>query len=309
MNTDYSAPDIDTTQAQRQAAEAQESFVSFSSIRAVAGSADASFGFGTRASRPASGVQGDRYYATDIGAIGGWLYYWTGTGWEILTGWASGTNAVRAALTVTAVDNGAWFNATDTSKFWEVSGGAWVDRTPAAGTVTSFSATPTGIFDVATATTTPSLSLDTQAPNTALMGPASGGAAIPGFRVPVTADLPSDEYSTWTPTVTAGSGTFTTVSASGRYKRILGKTIVFSLRITITTNNTAAGYVQTALPVACANIGWYQQAVGAETSVTSKQLKVNLQSNSTNMFITNYDGTYPGGSGYTLDISGMYEIA
>jgi hypothetical protein len=60
-----------------------------------------------------------------------------------------------------------------------------------AGTVTSFSATPSGIFDVATATTTPALSLDNQNANIVLAGPASGGAATPSFRALVEADFPS----------------------------------------------------------------------------------------------------------------------
>lgn len=138
MNTDYTAPDIDTSLAQRRAAEAQESFVNFTSIRQTQGSADASFAFGTRATRPASGVLGDRYYANDIGSVGGWLYYWNGVAWEILVGWASGSDAVRAAITVTAVDNGAWFHTTDTDKLWEVSGGAWVDRYDTIDVTTSY---------------------------------------------------------------------------------------------------------------------------------------------------------------------------
>lgn len=204
MQTDYSSPDIDVTAAQRQAAETQASFVQFTSIRSVSGSADATFSFGMRTSRPAAGVLGDRYFANDIGSRGGWLYYWTGTVWAIVVGWASGTNAARAALTVSAVDNGAWFYTTDTSKFWEVSGGAWADRTPASGvgTVTSFSAAPTSIFDVATATTTPALSLDNQAANIVLAGPTGGGAAVPAFRALVAADMP------------AGLGTVTSFSAA-----------------------------------------------------------------------------------------------
>lgn len=55
--------------------------------------------------------------------------------------------------------------------------------TPTAGTVTSFSATPSGVFDVATATTTPVLSLDNQSANVFLSGPASGSATTPSFRV------------------------------------------------------------------------------------------------------------------------------
>lgn len=57
------------------------------------------------------------------------------------------------------------------------------------GTVTSFSATPTGIFDVATATTTPALSLDNQNANVVLAGPSSGSATTPGFRALVDEDL------------------------------------------------------------------------------------------------------------------------
>jgi hypothetical protein len=210
--TDYSAGDLDVTMAQRQSANANETFIAFQSTRSLDGSADASFSFGTRASRPVSGAQGDRYLATDIGTQGGWLYYWTGTAWEIVIGWASGANAVRAAIAVSSVDNGAWFYATDTAKFWEVAGGAWVDRTPAAGTVSSFSATPTGIFDVATATTAPALSLDNQSANTTLAGPASGGAATPSFRALVAADVPfiSSAQSSL-------AAEFTLASAAGTY--------------------------------------------------------------------------------------------
>lgn len=51
------------------------------------------------------------------------------------------------------------------------------------GTVTSFSAIPSSIFDVANPTTTPALSLDNQNANLFLAGPLSGAAATPSFRV------------------------------------------------------------------------------------------------------------------------------
>lgn len=59
------------------------------------------------------------------------------------------------------------------------------------GSVTNFSATPASVFDVANSTTTPALSLDSQTANKALMGPSSGGAATPGFRLLVDADVPA----------------------------------------------------------------------------------------------------------------------
>lgn len=123
------SPTIDTTAVMRQiGALEQQSNTINQNLRELLGTTDAAFSFGSRASRPSSGAAGDRFYASDIGALGGWLYYYTGTVWEILGGLASGTNAVRAAIAVTSVDNGAWFHATDTQKFWEVSGGAWVIR-------------------------------------------------------------------------------------------------------------------------------------------------------------------------------------
>ena len=60
-----------------------------------------------------------------------------------------------------------------------------------AGTVTDFSATPSGIFDVATSTTTPALSLDNQNANLVLAGPSTGAAATPAFRALVAADIPA----------------------------------------------------------------------------------------------------------------------
>lgn len=69
----------------------------------------------------------------------------------------------------------------DDSDYELISGGT--------GTVTNFSAAPTGIFDVATSTTTPALSLDNQNANVFLAGPSSGSAATPAFRAVVPADI------------------------------------------------------------------------------------------------------------------------
>jgi hypothetical protein len=120
----YDAPDILTETAVRQAGETQEAFVQFTSIRSLPGSANAAFSFGTHASRPASGLTGDGYFETDRG----WLYYYSGTAWLYESGVNVGTNATRAAITVTANDNGALFFTNDQNKLWRVEGGAWVDR-------------------------------------------------------------------------------------------------------------------------------------------------------------------------------------
>ena len=58
------------------------------------------------------------------------------------------------------------------------------------GTVTTFSATPSSVFDVANATTTPALSLDAQSGNKFLASPANGSSAAPTFRILDVADFP-----------------------------------------------------------------------------------------------------------------------
>lgn len=123
-DTEYGAPDIDTTLAQRQAGNLVQSFVNFTTIRSLPGSASGAFSFGAHASRPASGAIGDQYLSTDRNTI----YYYTGTVWMYSTGVNSGTNAVRAAIGVTANDNGSLFFTNDQNKLWRVEGGVWVDK-------------------------------------------------------------------------------------------------------------------------------------------------------------------------------------
>lgn len=124
MKVGYEAPDIDTARAMRQSSATQEEFVQFQSVRALTSGAG-SLTTGTRASKPASAALNDFYYETDTG----WLDYWAGTAWKYLSGVNVGTNATRAAITVTANDNGALFYTNDQSKLWRVEAGAWVDKT------------------------------------------------------------------------------------------------------------------------------------------------------------------------------------
>ena len=124
MKPQTSAADLDTTMAQRRAGATQQEFVQFQSVRTLSGSASSQFSFGTHALRPATALAGDEYYETDRH----WIYYWTGTAWAFLSGVNYGTNATRAAIAVTANDDGALFYTTDTKLWWQVSSGAWVQR-------------------------------------------------------------------------------------------------------------------------------------------------------------------------------------
>lgn len=112
-------------------------------------------------------------------------------------------------------------------------------------------------------------------------------------------------WAAWTPTVTAESGTFTSASGSGRYQQI-GKTILWSASLTITTAGTGAGGVKFTLPVAAhasaAHIG-----SGRESAVTGVTIWVIM--NGVNGFIYRYDNASIIGSGRTIVASGSYEAA
>jgi len=114
-------------------------------------------------------------------------------------------------------------------------------------------------------------------------------------------------WTSYTPTVTAFAGTLTTVSATGRYKRV-GKTVFFSIVITITTNGTGATAVIATLPVTASANAINTAFVGREDAVTGKLL-IGWAATTTQVFIQNYDGTYPGFDGAILGVSGSYESA
>ncbi len=111
-------------------------------------------------------------------------------------------------------------------------------------------------------------------------------------------------WTDFTPTITAASGTFTSVSATGRYKQ-LGKTIFFNELITVTTNGSAATLILATLPVpATATITVFYGRAGN----TMKQVQ-GVSQDSTHIGIENYDGTYPGSTGEVIAIAGTYEAA
>jgi hypothetical protein len=111
-------------------------------------------------------------------------------------------------------------------------------------------------------------------------------------------------WTTYTPTITAGSGTITTKSATGRYKQI-GKTVFVQLSITITTNGSGATYVNATTPVTGAAFNYI--IAGREVNVTGSILQGIVQPG--NILIFTYNNLYPAADGYNLILSGIYEAA
>lgn len=145
MRDALDSPNLDVTSTQRQLGALEVvTAEQFQSIRTLQGSADSTFTFGSRATRPSSGAEGDRFFATDLNT----LYVYNGTAWEVVVGLVSGTDAARAAYTPDATDNGLFFYTTDTGKLWEVSGGAWVDRFVEIDVTTSYQVANTKVIGV-----------------------------------------------------------------------------------------------------------------------------------------------------------------
>lgn len=94
----------------------------------------------------------------------------------------------------------------------------------------------------------------------------------------------------WTPTITSQTGSITTVGAvSGHYQRI-GRLLIGSVTINITTIGTAAGTMNFTLPIT-ARTGIDNVGSGREQSVNGKGVEVNIPGGATVGAIKNYDNT------------------
>jgi hypothetical protein len=116
-------------------------------------------------------------------------------------------------------------------------------------------------------------------------------------------------WTSYTPTITASSGTFNSVSATGAYKTI-GKTVHVRVEISIgasTGNGTAAGLIYFTLPVNVAGTGFYY-GMGQEEAATNNVLKVRFASDTpTKAAVQTINLAYAGGNGYIIRASGTYQ--
>ena len=115
-------------------------------------------------------------------------------------------------------------------------------------------------------------------------------------------------WTSYTPTIVPATGTFTTVTASGRYTRI-GKLCAVSVIITITNKGTAAG-INFSLPFTAANPGNFSwMGVGRENSLTGTMLQINVVEGATQAPFQTYNNGDPVQSGAQLRGSVVYEVA
>lgn len=186
----------------------------------------------------------------------------------------------------------------------EVIGGT----TPSSGifntlTATALNNTPIGLASPQSAvfTTLTASSTVSGAGFTSLLSPYATTASVTAAVAAVTPTV----MTTYTPTVTAGSGTFTTTSATGRFYTI-GKLVFFEATVTITTVGTAGGAVIVGLPATTNASGGVTSFAGHETAINGKMLTAISSASTSVMAVTNYDATAAIGAGFVLVVSGSY---
>jgi hypothetical protein len=134
-------------------------------------------------------------------------------------------------------------------------------------------------------------------------------ARVSGLATVATSGAASDltaSLTSYTPTVTCGSGTITTLgTVSGGYQQ-LGKLIFVSISVAITTNGTCASDVRATLPFT-AYATREQALFGIETQAQGVGLRGYIPASGTTVRVTQVTPTnYPGGSGTTLIVNGWY---
>jgi hypothetical protein len=110
--------------------------------------------------------------------------------------------------------------------------------------------------------------------------------------------------------VAAGSGTFTSASATIRYVKV-GRVVICELYMGITTNGTAASYIDVTLPFASRSLGSgrHQGCSGQEVGTTGFNVGATILDGTSTFRIRKYDATYPGASGNAFSFLFAYEAA
>jgi len=112
-----------------------------------------------------------------------------------------------------------------------------------------------------------------------------------------------DAWVEYTPALSAGSGSFSNASATGRYKKI-GKTVHFTTTVTIVSNGTAGSSIVIGLPFASIISA---MALGRENASVGFMIQGLISGSTVTLFSAS--NTYPGANGYSIIISGTYETS
>lgn len=117
----------------------------------------------------------------------------------------------------------------------------------------------------------------------------------------------SEPVQTYTPTVTASSGSITTIATRDfRYTRHDGW-LHWVLQISITTNGTGAGQLVSTVPIAFDSaVPYVDHGHGRENGVSGSTLQV--FASGVNFAIVTYNNAYPGANGAVILCQGRYRM-
>lgn len=115
----------------------------------------------------------------------------------------------------------------------------------------------------------------------------------------------SSPWAPFSPVVTAASGTFTTVSSTGRVRKVR-TTAFYELDVYIEVNGTAASAIRVALPFIA---GATSIAVGREDVLGGKAVIGKVLVGTNQLIITDFNNVYPGGNFARIYVSGQVELA
>jgi hypothetical protein len=108
-------------------------------------------------------------------------------------------------------------------------------------------------------------------------------------------------WGTYTPTLSCGSGTFTSASAAGRFKTV-GKTTFVNIVVTITTNGTCGAFIGVTLPNTTVGASF----IGGRSS-SGNLVGGQISGAGTVLNYSGATGSYVGSDGTTTVLNGVYE--
>jgi len=127
--------------------------------------------------------------------------------------------------------------------------------------------------------------------------------SVDNTKLSTTVGEPGGNWKPWTPTITATTGTFTTLTTTAEYT-LIGKTCFYHIKVIENNIGTASGNFIFTIPLtANINASYGLCGTGREDAITGNTLLVRYQDN------THFFTSSAIAANYQLVISGFYPIA